>query len=87
VDRNWVNWGSEGQVLKLTANDRVRLLADYERSRTPEDLEIEAREEADDERYVAELDSAEPRVPIEEVWQSLGPSAAPSRPSHKRKIA
>ncbi|HVY94669.1 MAG TPA: hypothetical protein VHA14_18030 [Bryobacteraceae bacterium] len=73
---------------KLTAKDRARRLLEYERNRTPEDLEIEAREEADDERYLAALDPADPCIPIEDVWQSLGPSAAPSsRRSHKRKIA
>lgn len=73
---------------KLTAEERTKRLAEYERSRTPEDFEIEAREEADDERYLAALDSAEPCVPIEEVWRSLGPSAAsPRRDNRKRKIA
>ena len=76
-----------GKMAKPATKDRARRLAEYERSRTPEDIEIEAREEADDERYLAALDSAEPCVPIEEVRQSMGPSAAPSRRSHKRKIA
>jgi hypothetical protein len=75
-------------VPKLTAKDRTRRLAEYERTRTPEDCEIEAREEADDERYLAALDPTEPCVPIEEVWRSLRPPAAPPRRNNPgRKIA
>lgn len=69
---------------KLTMEERKRRFDEYQRTRTPEDILIEAREDEDDERYVEQLDPNEPCVPVEEIWKALGLlDATRQRPSSK----
>ena len=56
----------------LTMKERRRRFEEYQRNRTPEDIELEAREDADDERFLAQLDPNEPCVPVEELWKAWG---------------
>lgn len=77
-------------MAKLTMEDRKRRFEAYQRSRTPEDIELEAREDEDDVRFIEALDPNEPCVPVEELWKALGLTDPPPESGdsdRRRKIA
>jgi hypothetical protein len=57
---------------KLTMEERKRRFEEYQRTRTPEDIRIEALEDEDDDRFIEQLDPNEPFLPVEELWKALG---------------
>jgi hypothetical protein len=59
-------------MLKMTMAARIRRFEKYRRTRTPEDIRIEALEARDDERFLEQLDPNEPRLPVEDLWRALG---------------
>ena len=57
---------------KLIMAARIRRFEEYQRTRTPEDIRIEALEADNDERFLEQLDPNEPFLPIGDLWKSLG---------------
>jgi len=70
----------------LTMEERKRRFEEYKRTRTPEDIRIEALETEDDERFIEQLDLNEPLVPIEELWKAWGLTDSAKAKSARKEI-
>ena len=57
---------------KLTMAERKRRFDEHRRTRTQEDIRIEALEAEDDERYLEQLDPNESVFPVEDLWKAWG---------------
>lgn len=74
---------------KLTIKERKRRLEEYQRTRTPDDIRIEALEAEHDKRFLEQLDPNEPLLPVEELWKAWGLTGRVARSGspRSRKIA
>jgi len=74
---------------KLTIEERKRRFEEYQRTRTPDDVRIEALEAKHDKHFLEQLDPNEPLLPVEELWKAWGLTdrVAPSGRPRSRRIA